>query len=223
MKTMILAAGRGERLRPLTDQIPKPLLPVAGKPLIEYTIEALVNAGFKDLVINIAHLGAQIKKVLGNGQRFGAAIQYSDEGDNALETAGGIIKALPLLGDQPFLVVNGDLATDFPFIELRQKQIDLAHLVLVANPEHHPQGDFGLQQNLISENSQTRYTFSGIGLYHPNLFSTLSPGKTPLGPLLRQAATHSRISGQLYRGFWMDVGTLQRLEELEDIYNKRRK
>lgn len=223
MKAMILAAGRGERLRPLTDQVPKPLLPVARQPLVVYTIAALVASGYNDLVINIAHLGQMIKEVLGNGERFGATIQYSDEGDTALETAGGIRNALPLLGDRPFLVVNGDLATDFPFAELRHKSIDLAHLVLVANPEHHPQGDFGLQQNLISENSQTRYTFSGIGVYHPHLFSGLPQQKSPLGPVLRQAAKQSRVSGQLYRGFWMDIGTPQRLKELEDRYNDRRK
>ena len=150
MKAMILAAGRGKRLRPLTDKHPKPLLPVAGKPLIEYTIERLVSEGFQDLVINIAYLGAQIKETLGNGQRFNAKINYSDEGSNPLETAGGIIHALPLLGEKPFIVVNGDIATDFNFSTLKEQPIDLAHLILVPNPEHHPHGDFAIKNTLIT-------------------------------------------------------------------------
>jgi len=219
---MILAAGRGERLRPLTDHTPKPLLPVAGKALIEYTIEALVSAGFNELIINHAHLGGQIEAALGNGSRFGASIVYSDESGNALETAGGIIKALPLLGNEPFLVVNGDIATDYPFAKLRDHAVQFAHLILIANPEHHPEGDFGLIDDRVSEKAETYYTFSGIGIYHPRLFAGYPSAKTRLGPLLRQAMKHSKVTGELYSGFWMDIGTAQRLQELATIYHNRR-
>ena len=221
MKAMILAAGRGERMRPLTDMTPKPLLPVAGKPMIEYTIEALVAAGFRDLVINLAHLGQQIAAVLGDGERFNARINYSFEGENGLETAGGIINALPLLGDQPFLVVNGDIATDFPFAQLKDQAVDLAHLILVNNPPHHQSGDFGLEQGSVKENTDLRYTFSGIGIYHKNLFSGTAPGKTRLAPILRRAIAQDLVSGEYYKGFWMDIGTPLRLKELENYYHHR--
>lgn len=218
MKAMILAAGRGERLRPLTDHTPKPLLPVAGKPLIEYTIDALVTAGFCELVINHAHLGHKLVSALGNGSKYGANIAFSDEGDDPLETAGGIINALPLLGDAPFLVVNGDIATDFPFASLKDKEVSHAHLILIENPPHHQDGDFGLIDNLVSEEAEKHYTFSGIGVYHPRLFEYYQPGKTRLGPLLRTAMKQSLVTGQFYDGFWMDIGTEQRLQELENIY-----
>ncbi len=223
MKAMILAAGRGERLRPLTDHTPKPLLPVAGKPLIEYTIEALVKSGFTELVINHAYLGHKIVSELGDGKHFGAQISYSDEGNEPLETAGGIIHALPLLGNEPFLVVNGDIATDFPFDSLSKLRTTHAHLVLIDNPEHHPEGDFGLIDKLVSEQAESHYTFSGIGVYHPNLFENYQPGKTKLGPLLRAAMKHSQVTGQFYPGFWMDIGTQQRLKELEAIYLNKKK
>jgi N-acetyl-alpha-D-muramate 1-phosphate uridylyltransferase len=221
MKAMILAAGRGERMRPLTDHTPKPLLIVAGKPLIEHTIGQLVSAGFTDIVINHAHLGQQIEDRLGDGTHLGANIAYSTEGEQALETAGGIVNALPLLGNKPFLVVNGDIATDFPFAELKNKPVDLAHIVLIDNPPHHPQGDFALDNSgKVTENENQRYTFSGIGLYHPDLFSKTPPGKSKLAPLLREAIAAKRTTGQHYSGFWMDIGTPERLQELDDYLSK---
>ncbi|MGZ4990030.1 MAG: N-acetylmuramate alpha-1-phosphate uridylyltransferase MurU [Methylobacter sp.] len=223
MKAMILAAGRGERMRPLTDHTPKPLLPAAGKPLIEYTIKQLVEAGFNDIVINHAHLGLQIEEQLGNGHQLGANISYSPEGEHALETAGGIINALHLLGDEAFLVVNGDIATDFPFAELKNRTVDLAHLVLVDNPVHNAQGDFGLNKSgLVLSNSTEQFTFSGIGLYRPELFSDIPTGPRKLVPLLRQAMAAGRVSGQKMDGFWMDIGTPERLLELDCYYTQQR-
>lgn len=220
MKAMILAAGRGERMRPLTDHTPKPLLLVGGKPIIEHTINQLVTAGFDDIVINHAHLGEQIETKLGNGQQFGATIHYSPEGEQGLETAGGIISALPLLGDDTFLVVNGDIATDFDFATLKNMPVDLAHLVLVPNPEHHPEGDFGLNSTgLVDEQASEQLTFSGIGLYNPKLFANLSAGSRKLGPLLRQAIAKQQVSGQKHAGFWMDIGTPERLQELNMYYS----
>jgi len=222
MRAMILAAGRGERMRPLTDKTPKPLLSVAGKPLIQYTIENLIAAGYVEIVINLAHLGQQIKNYFGNGQTLGANIEYSFEGETGLETAGGIIKALPLLGNSPFLVINGDIASDFPLASLQEKSIDLAHLILINNPKHHSQGDFCLAKNgLLSEHGPNKLTYSGIGLYHPQLFSHSFHGKLKLGPLLRQAMPNNRISGEKFNGFWMDVGTPQRLQELNTYYQQR--
>ncbi len=221
MKAMILAAGRGERMRPLTDHTPKPLLLVAGKPIIEHTIEQLVTAGFTDIVINHAHLGVQIEQTLGNGQALGASIQYSPEGEQGLETAGGIINALPLLGDEVFLVVNGDIATDFDFATLKNIPVDLAHLVLVPNPTHHPDGDFGINNaGLVDEQAQEQLTFSGIGLYSPKLFYGLPAGSHKLGPLLRQAIAKQRVSGQKHTGFWLDIGTPERLQELNAYYGQ---
>jgi MurNAc alpha-1-phosphate uridylyltransferase len=219
---MILAAGRGERMRPLTDHTPKPLLPAAGTPLIEHTIAQLVAAGFREIIINHAHLGRQIEERLGNGERFGAVIRYSPEGEEGLETAGGIINALPLLGDDAFLAVNGDIATDFPFAGLKNLNIDLAHLILVGNPEHNRQGDFGLDSagNVI-ENGAEKFTFSGIGLYRPELFGNMPVGKIKLAPLLRAAMSECRVSGQKFDGFWMDIGTPQRLKELDLYYTQR--
>jgi len=209
-------------MRPLTDFTPKPLLDVAGKPLIGYTIRQLVLAGFQDIVINHAHLGKQIEEALGDGRQFGASIRYSPEGEQALETAGGIINALPLLGDEPFLVVNGDIATDFPFRDLRERTVDLAHLVLVDNPEHHAQGDFGLDsKGRVVENGFEQYTFSGIGLYRPEFFAGLPTGIRKLGPLLRLAMANRRRSGQKYSGFWMDIGTPERLQQLGLYYQQR--
>jgi len=219
MKAMILAAGRGERMRPLTDHTPKPLLPVAGKPIIEHTIRQLVAAGFNDIVINHAHLGSQIEERLGNGQQFGANISYSPEGEQALETAGGIINALHLLGNEVFLVINGDIATDFPFAELKNRKVGLAHLVLVNNPEHHPHGDFGLDDaGSVIDDSGEQFTFSGIGLYRPELFEQTPAGKSKLGPLLRQAIAMRQVSGQRFTGFWMDIGTPERLQEMDRLY-----
>jgi N-acetyl-alpha-D-muramate 1-phosphate uridylyltransferase len=222
MKAMILAAGRGERMRPLTDRTPKPLLPVAGKAIIEHTINQLISAGFHDIIINHAHLGQQIEDRLGDGQQYGARIQYSPEGEQALETAGGIVNALSLLGDEVFLVVNGDIVTDFPFAELINMTVDLAHLVLVNNPEHHLQGDFGLDNTgKVIENCTEKLTFSGIGLYRPELFSNIPAGSSKLGPLLRKAIASQRVTGQHFAGFWMDIGTPERLQELDYLLNKR--
>jgi N-acetyl-alpha-D-muramate 1-phosphate uridylyltransferase len=216
MKAMILAAGRGERMRPLTDHTPKPLLPVAGKPLIVHTINQLVSAGFTEIVINHARFGQQIEDKLGDGKALGANIAYSAEGDEPLETAGGIINALPLLGNDPFLVVNGDIATDFPFADLRTISVALAHIVLIYNPPHHPQGDFALDRSgIVTEHGDYRLTFSGIGLYHPDLFKNTSPGKSKLAPLLRAAMAAKKVTGQYYSGFWMDIGTPERLAELD--------
>ena len=218
MIAMILAAGRGERMRPLTDDRPKPLLLAAGKPLIEHTILSLVANGFTDIVINHAHLGIQIEQYLNDGHQFGANICYSPEGEHALETAGGIINALPLLGDRPFLVVNGDIATDFPFKQLKHRTVDLAHLVLVDNPPHHPDGDFGLDNSgLVTDNSTEQFTFSGIGVYRKELFTDLPRGSRKLGPVLRQAIADGRVTGQKMEGFWMDIGNPERLQAL-DLY-----
>ena len=223
MKAMILAAGRGERMRPLTDHTPKPLLPIADRPMIEYTIQSLVEAGFNELVINVAHLGQQVEDALGDGERLGARIHFSREGETGLETAGGIIHALPLLGDEPFLVVNGDIATDFPFSLLKTKNIEQAHLILVNNPEHHPAGDFGIDNGFLKENSVVQYTYSGIGIYQAALFAGYRPGKRRLAPLLRRAMSKQKVTGEVYNGFWMDIGTPKRLMELENFYTEKRK
>jgi MurNAc alpha-1-phosphate uridylyltransferase len=223
MRAMILAAGRGERMRPLTDHTPKPLLPVGGKPLIVWHIERLVAAGITELVINHAHLGQQIEDALGDGSRFGASIRYSPEAA-ALETAGGIANALPLLGDEVFAVVNGDVWCDYDFARLvelaagLQSSHDLAHLVLVNNPEHHPNGDFPLEGGRISTTSPAfaKFTFSGIGLYRPALFDGIARGSAaPLAPLLRVAIAEGRVSGEHHAGRWVDVGTPRRLAELD--------
>lgn len=212
MKAMILAAGRGERMRPLTDTCPKPLLRVAGKMLIEYQIEALADAGIDEMVINHAWLGKQIETALGTGQRYGVRLHYSREA-SALETAGGIIQALPLLGEC-FIVVNADIWTDYPFAQLSGTPDTLAHLVMVDNPPQHPQGDFALHDKLVDE-SEPRLTFSGIGVYRAALFAGLARGVRPLGPLLREAMRQGKVSGEHYRGRWVDVGTPQRLAELD--------
>ena len=215
---MILAAGRGERMRPLTDRVPKPLLEVRGKALIAWTIEAIVRAGVKDIVINHAHLGNQIVAALARGESLGAGIQYSPERE-ALETAGGIAQALPLLGDAPFIVANADVFSDYDFSGLTMRELgdDLAHLVLVDNPPHHPQGDFALSAGRVSNpgDSGTLLTYSGIGLYSPKLFEGIPHGmKAPLAPLLRKAMAAGRVGGERHAGLWNDVGTPERLAEL---------
>ncbi len=213
---MILAAGRGERMRPLTDTTPKPLLLVAGKPIIQYTIEQLVKAGFTEIVINIAHLSQQIKDTLGTGNQLGATLFYSNEGNTALETAGGISNAIPLLGESTFLVVNGDIATDYDFSQLHNKKIDLAHLILIPNPPHHPEGDFYLSTTgYVSEHGKQSLTYSGIGLFHPKLFKDLEPGINKLGPLLRKFLSSNKVTGEKFNGFWLDIGTPERLLEME--------
>ena len=212
---MILAAGRGERMRPLTDHTPKPLLRVGGKRLIEYHLEALAAAGFREVVINHAHLGGQIEQALGDGERYGVTIHYSPEG-TALETGGGIFRALPLLGGGPFLVVNGDVWCDYPFARLCEVQTRGAHLVLVPNPPQHPAGDFQLRDGgVLSEGEGERLTFSGIGVYHPTLFAGCEPGPFPLAPLLRRAMAAGQVSGERFDGRWFDIGTPERLAELD--------
>jgi N-acetyl-alpha-D-muramate 1-phosphate uridylyltransferase len=214
MKAMILAAGRGERMRPLTDHTPKPLLVVRGKPLIQWHLEALARAGITEVVINLAWLGARIRAALGEGRQFGLDIHYSDEGGVALETGGGIFHALPLLGAKPFLLVNGDVFTDLDFGTLTLEPGALANLVLVPNPPQHPQGDFALRGALVSQEGEPRHTYSGIGIYHPELFDGCSAGRFPLLPLLQQAMSANRLRGQIHHGLWSDVGTVERLASL---------
>jgi MurNAc alpha-1-phosphate uridylyltransferase len=232
MKAMILAAGRGERMRPLTDTCPKPLLHVGGQPLIAWHLQRLAMAGFRDIVINHAHLGIQIEAALGDGAAWGLKIRYSPEPAGALETAGGIANALPLLGDAPFLVINGDIFCDWDVARAQGlfannlAENDLAHLVLVDNPAHHPQGDFVLTGSRIlpdgtDHRADNRFTFSGIGVYRPALFSTIPRGQpAKLAPLLRAAAVAHRVSGERHPGRWTDVGTPQRLAELDAQLNE---
>jgi MurNAc alpha-1-phosphate uridylyltransferase len=219
---MILAAGRGERMRPLTDHCPKPLLEAGGKPLIVYHIERLARAGITELVINHAHLGHMLEAALGDGRAFGVTIRWSPEPAGALETAGGIRQALPLLGAAPFLVINGDIhcTADFAALAATGNKLaatgDLAHLLLVANPAHHPAGDFALADGRVNSESAPRLTFSGIGLYHPALFARLAAGvPAPLAPLLREAMAAGRVSGEHYHGAWDDIGTPARLAALD--------
>lgn len=217
MKAMILAAGRGERMRPLTDSTPKPMLTIGGKPLIQWHIEHLREAGFKELVINVSWRREVLQDYLGDGGQFGIAIDYSVEADGALETAGGIRQALPMLGEQ-FLVVNGDIWTDYPFASLSNISLShLAHLVLVPNPAHHPAGDFGLHEHFLLNEADVRYTFSGIGVYRKELFAGLAPGEHKLAPLLRDAVADRQVTGELFPGIWSDVGTPERLAEIDFV------
>jgi N-acetyl-alpha-D-muramate 1-phosphate uridylyltransferase len=217
MKAMILAAGRGVRMRPLTDTTPKSLLAAGGKPLIVWQLEKLAGAGFTDVVINHAHLGHMIEAALGDGSRFGVSVRYSPEGE-ALETAGGIALALPLLGTEPFLVINADIYTDFDFSTLARVDLQdgLAHLVLVDNPPQHPRGDFALEAGHVRDSGGHLLTFSGIGVYTPRLFGGIPPkAKVPLAPLLRKAMAADRVTGEHYRGRWQDIGTTERLAALD--------
>lgn len=219
MKAMILAAGRGERMRPLTDRTPKPLLAVAGEPMIVRTLRALQRAGVSEVVVNVAHLGAQIEAALGTGAAWGLHITYSREAE-ALETAGGIAQALPALGVAPFIVVNGDIVTDYDFTRLTPGLAagHRAHLVLVDNPAHHPRGDFVLREGRVADDGEPRLTYSGIGLYHPDLFAGVTRGaKAALAPLLRAAMANGAVSGEHHRGLWTDVGTPQRLDEVDAL------
>ena len=215
MKAMILAAGRGERLRPLTDTTPKPLLPVRGRSLLDWHLQALAAAGFSEVVINVAWLGARIRAALGDGGDYGLRLRFSDEGEQALETAGGIVRALEWLGPDPFAVINGDIWTDYPRTRLQPPAAgDLGHLVLVDNPAHRPAGDFALADGRVRCRAAPRLTFAGIGVYRPALFADLPPGSAPLGPLLQAAAGDGRVSGEHYTGRWHDVGTPERLAAL---------
>jgi len=212
MKAMILAAGRGERLRPLTDHTPKPLIQVGKLRLIEYHLFNLKQAGFKEVVINIAWLGQQIINTLGDGSRYGLRILYSNENNKALETGGGIFNALHLLGEQ-FLVVNGDIWTNYPFENLLNKKLTtLAHLELVNNPEHNPSGDFFLQKDKLTTLGTNALTYSGIGVYRADFFKACQAQAFPLAPLIRQYIAEDNISGEHYHGAWHDIGTLKRLQ-----------
>lgn len=215
MKAMILAAGRGERMRPLTDHTPKPLLKIGGKPLIAWHLQRLAAAGFKDVVINHAHLGEQIEDVLGDGSQWGVRIEYSPE-KIALETAGGIANALHLLGEAPFLVVNGDVFTDIDFGALRLALPNLAHLVMVDNPPQHAAGDFTLSSGKLSVEGTEKLTFSGVGIYQPILFAGIVRGEAAkLAPLLKAAMAQGLVSGSHHQGAWHDIGTPERLQALD--------
>ncbi|QCU91094.1 nucleotidyltransferase family protein [Thiomicrorhabdus sediminis] len=232
MKAMILAAGRGNRLRPITDTLPKPLVPLCGKPLIEYHIEKLARSGVEEIIINHAWLGEQIEQTLGDGSRWGVKILYSAEPEGGLETAGGIINALPLLGENPFVLINGDVYCDFDFSDLIAKaqtlavkeqgqntDLQLGHLYLVPSPEHNAKGDFGLPegraQGPVSE--QGDYTFSGLSVLHPQLFADMPVSFIALAPILRQAMQQQSLTASLQTGLWSDIGTLERLQATEAL------
>jgi MurNAc alpha-1-phosphate uridylyltransferase len=220
MRAMILAAGRGERLRPLTDTTPKPLVEAGGKPLIAWHLEALAAAGFGEVVINVSHLCEQIETVLGDGETWGLQIRYSQEPPGALETGGGIQQALPLLGNGPFLVVNGDIWTDFPLAALRAVKSDYAHLVLVPPPDH-SNGDFCLNAGRIANHGEPLHTFSGIAVYHPRMFRDCAPGRYSVVPLLQQTIDNHLVTGELHTGRWFDAGTPERLQTLGRFLEQR--
>lgn len=218
MRAMILAAGRGERLRPLTDETPKPLIEVGGKPLIEHHVERLAGAGFRELVVNLSHLGDLIEDTLGNGTRYGVNISYSREPEGALETGGGIVQALDLLGNGPFAVVNGDIFTEYPFSRLRAVKCERAHLVLVPNPDHNPGGDFSLEGARVRNRGDRMGTYSGIAVYSPVFFDGCERGRFSVVPLLRAAVDDHLVTGEWHRGTWSDVGTVERLEALRATF-----
>jgi N-acetyl-alpha-D-muramate 1-phosphate uridylyltransferase len=215
MRAMVLAAGRGERMRPITDTLPKPLVPVAGKPLIGYHLERLAQAGITEVVVNLSWLGEKIRAVLGDGRDYRVSITYSDEGPVPLETGGGIFKALSLLGPGPFLVVNGDTWSDINYGRLGLDDGANGRIVLVANPTHNPRGDFGLEGDVVVDREVDRFTYSGVGVYRPEFFVGCSPGKFPMLPLLKRAIAARLLRGELYRGEWCDVGTPERLAALD--------
>lgn len=218
MRAMILAAGRGERMRPLTDTVPKPLLEAGGKPLLQYHIEKLASAGITEIVINTGRLGDLIEARFADGASLGVEIVYSHEGNAPLETGGGIRRALPLLGGEGFLVINGDIWTDYGFSGLSSAPVDLAHLVLVTNPAHHAEGDFVMgDDGLVREGGGRRLTYSGIGVFRPELFRDEPEAAFPLAPLLRRAMRDGRVSGEFYAGTWLDIGTPERLAEAESL------
>lgn len=222
MKAMILAAGKGERMRPLTLHTPKPLIKAGGVPLIDYHLHALAVAGFSEVVINHAWLGQQIADYLGDGARYGLRLVYSAEGE-PLETGGGILKALPLLGDQPFVLISADVFTDYPYAELRRPLAGLAHLVMVDNPAHHPSGDFALNAGHISaaQAAQCNLTYSGVAVLSPQLFAGSAPGAFKLVDLLRRAISQEQVSGEHFSGCWVDVGSHERLAEVERLIEAR--
>jgi MurNAc alpha-1-phosphate uridylyltransferase len=212
---LIFAAGRGERMRPLTDATPKPLLPAGGKPLIEWHLEKLAARGVRHVAINTSHLAEQFPATLGDGSNWGLEIAYSYEGPEALETGGGMLRALPLLGDAPFLAINGDIWTDLDFSTLPQNPPGLAHLVMVDNPAHHRFGDFVLRDGLLFDEPVARLTFAGIGVYRPQLLAGHTTGRFSIAPLLRDAMRTGKVSGTHHAGRWSDIGTPQRLAELD--------
>lgn len=226
MKAMILAAGLGQRMRPLTDTLPKPLLPVAGKPLLQYHLEALRQSGVQEVVINLAYLGEKIRAFVGDGHDFGLQVVYSEEPE-PLETGGGLMRALPLLGEAPFLLVNGDVWTDYPLTRLQQHAFvdgELGHLVLVPNPDFHPEGDFALSASglLVNDRHCPRFTFAGISLLHPRLIRDYPQQreKFPLGEVLRAAVGKGQLSGEVFAGRWSDVGTPARLQALTETLSR---
>ena len=216
MKCMLLAAGLGERLRPITDKIPKPLVEIAGKPLIDYHLENLKSAGYEEIVINLSYLGEMIESHLGDGSHFNVTIHYSHEGESPLETAGGIIQALPMLGDQPFLVLNADIWCNHSLSFANLDQDKLAHIVLVDNPAHHPKGDFAYEYGKIYNQGKNYLTYSGIGIYNPKLFKNIAAGKHALAPILRNAIEEGLVSAEYYSGEWFDTGTKERLVEADN-------
>jgi len=214
VKAMLLAAGRGERMRPLTDTTPKPLLEVAGRPLIVWHLAALARAGIREVIINLSWLGAQLRAALGDGRDLGVSISWSEEGAVPLETGGGIFHALPLLGPEPFLVVNSDIWTDIDFGRLHLSAAAHASLVLIANPAHYPRGDFGLEGDRVVNRESERLTYSGVGVYSPEFFAGCTGGRFPLLALLNRAIAAGRVHGQVHHGQWCDVGTPERLATL---------
>jgi N-acetyl-alpha-D-muramate 1-phosphate uridylyltransferase len=214
VKAMLLAAGRGERMRPLTDSLPKPLVRVGGRPLIGWHLTRLARAGVREAVINVSWLGEQLRAALGDGGDFGVRISWSEEGPVPLETGGGIFRALPLLGPGAFLVVNADIWTDIDFGRLALAPQAHAHLVLIPNPPHHPRGDFGLEGGRVVQRDRERFTYSGVGVYRAEFFHDCTDGRFPLLPLLNRAIAARRLTGEVHRGEWCDVGTAERLAQL---------
>ncbi len=212
---MILAAGRGERMRPITDTVPKPLVRVGGRALIAWHLAALAHAGIREVVINLSWLGEQLRAALGTGADFGVRITYSEEGAVPLETGGGIFRALPLLGPEPFLVLSGDIWTDINFGRLRLEPETDAHLVLIPNPPHHPRGDFALEGDLVVNRDGERLTYANVGIYRPEFFAGCTAARFPLLQPLNRAIAARRVRGELHRGAWCDVGTPERLAQLE--------
>lgn len=222
MKTaLIFAAGRGERLRPLTDKLPKALCKVGGRPLIEYHIENLAAAGFEKIIINHAHLGDQIRQTIGNGARWNIKIIYSPEPPGALETGGAMLNAQQYLGDKPFATVNADIVTDYDFSKLHLPKDKLAHLILIPKPSYYTHADYGLTEKHLLTNQNKRYTFSGIACYHPSLLNHLQPGRFSITPSIRQLAEEQHISGEIYQGKWIDIGSAERLRDAANAgYNR---
>jgi len=212
---MILAAGRGDRLRPLTDEIPKSLVKVRGQSLLDRHLENVRSAGIETVVINLGWLGDKIVEHIGAGESYGLDVNYSQEGENILETGGGIHNALPLLGEDPFLVVNADVYTDMPVPNIFLDEKHLGHLVMVPTPDYREHGDFNIEDGLIRNSAAAAHTFSGVAIYRPEFFNGCEAGRFPLAPMLREAADRGQLSGSLYEGLWADIGTLERLETID--------